>query len=359
MDGGDNNDAFANVNLPFPFPDALQEFSVQTNSLPARYGVHPGAVVNMVTKSGTNLIHGDLFEFVRNGDADARNFFAAKQDTLRRNQFGGTIGGPIKKDKLFGFFGYQGTRTRTAPASSIAFVPTQAVLSGDWSAWESASCNSKGARTITNPATGQPYTNSSVNPSTYNQQALNLLKYIPLSSNPCGQLNYAMPAPSGENQYIGRADWTLSAKHNLFGRYFFSDYGAPPQFGGNGLLTTQYGVLDRVQSTVLGDTYSISPTIVNSAHATWSRLAIHRQADPSWINPTDLGVNMYSYLTNALYLTVGSDFSVGCSTCPASYFVNNSGQISDDVDILRGHHHISFGADVIRDQLDFSIGRKG
>src|SRR5215831_14491210 len=138
MDGADNNDTAFNVNLPFPFPDALQEFSVQTNTLSARYGMRPGAVVNIVTKSGTNRFHGDLFEFLRNGAVNARNFFADTHDSLKRNTFGGTIGAPIKKDKLFGFFGYQGVRERTAPPSSIAYVPTQAVLNGDWSAMESA-----------------------------------------------------------------------------------------------------------------------------------------------------------------------------------------------------------------------------
>src|SRR5436190_1945615 len=133
LDGGDNNDSHSNVNLPFPFPDALQEFSVQTNGVSARYGMHPGAVVNVVTKSGTNQFHGDLFEFVRNGAFNARNFFAPAQDTLRRIQFGGPIGGPVRKDKLFLFSGYQATRTRTAPPQSIAYVPTQSALSGDFS----------------------------------------------------------------------------------------------------------------------------------------------------------------------------------------------------------------------------------
>ena len=109
MDGAEQMDAFSWVNMPYPFPDAIQEFSVQTSSLSARYGFQGGATVNAVTKSGTNQFHGDAFEFVRNGDFDARDFYAATQDTLRRNQFGGTIGGPIKKDKIFGFFGYQGT----------------------------------------------------------------------------------------------------------------------------------------------------------------------------------------------------------------------------------------------------------
>src|SRR5581483_3732914 len=137
LDGGDHNDSHSNVNLPFPFPDALQEFSVQTDGVSARYGLHPYAVVNAITKSGTNQIHGDAFEFVRNGDLNARNFFAATQDSLRRNQFGGTVGAPIKKDKLFVFAGYQATRVRTAPPQTISFVPTQAALNGDFSTLES------------------------------------------------------------------------------------------------------------------------------------------------------------------------------------------------------------------------------
>src|SRR6202023_4081849 len=95
LDGADNNHAITNVNLPIPFPDALQEFSVQTSSLPARFGLHPAAVVNAVTKSGTNDWHGSLFEFLRNGNLNARNFFAPVHDSLKRNQFGGTFGGRI------------------------------------------------------------------------------------------------------------------------------------------------------------------------------------------------------------------------------------------------------------------------
>ena len=114
LDGGTNQDLMSNTNNPFPFPDALQEFSVQTNSFDTQYGTNAGAVVNVVTKSGTNQFHGNVFEFVRNREFNARNFFAATVDPLKRNQFGGTIGGPIKKDNTFIFFGYQATRIRTA-----------------------------------------------------------------------------------------------------------------------------------------------------------------------------------------------------------------------------------------------------
>jgi len=114
MDGGGHNDTYLNANLPFPNPDAMQEFNVETDNLSAQYGIGAGAVVNMVTKSGTNDIHGDVFEFVRNGDLNGRNFFAPTQDTLKRNQYGGAVGGPILKNKLFYFGTYQGTKIRSA-----------------------------------------------------------------------------------------------------------------------------------------------------------------------------------------------------------------------------------------------------
>src|ERR1700682_6245125 len=93
--------------------------------------------VSLVTKSGTNAFHGDLFEFVRNGSFNARNAFATRRDTIKRNQFGGTVGGPIMQNKLFFFGGYQGTTLRTDPAASIAFVPTAATLAGDFTAFAS------------------------------------------------------------------------------------------------------------------------------------------------------------------------------------------------------------------------------
>ena len=355
LDGGTHMDNFSNINLPFPFPDAVQEFSVETSSLGAQAGLHPGAQVEVVTKSGTNQFHGDAFEFLRNGDANARDFFAATQDTLKRNQFGGTIGGPIKKDKVFGFFGYQGTRIRTAPPSSITFVPTQAVLSGDWSQIESASCQSNGvARTIINPSTGQPFANDFVDPSLYDQQALNLLKYVPGTSDPCGRITYAIPEPQREDQYIGRADWNQSARNSVFGRYFFADYKSPAAFNNNFLLTTQRGVLDRSQAATIGDSYSISPNTLNSLHLTWTRLAITRGPAADQKNLGDFGVNIFQAVPNAIDLGIDGYFGIGCGTCAPALFKNNVAEVSDDVDIIRGRHHMSMGADWIHYQYPYS-----
>ena len=116
MDGGTHNDPFNNLNLPTPFPDALQEFKVETSALPARYGHHAASAVNVVTKSGTNSFKGSAFEFIRNYRFNARNAFALERDSLKRNQFGGVLGGPMLKNKVFFFGGYQGKIERTNPA---------------------------------------------------------------------------------------------------------------------------------------------------------------------------------------------------------------------------------------------------
>src|SRR5436190_24113650 len=141
LDGGTHNDQYNNLNLPLPFPDALQEFKVETSALPAQYGHHSAAAINAVTKSGTNDIHGDGFEFMRDHRLNARNTFAPTRDNLKRNQFGGTIGGPIIKNKLFFFGGYQGTIQRSNPGKSTANIPTPAMLQGDFTGIASPACN--------------------------------------------------------------------------------------------------------------------------------------------------------------------------------------------------------------------------
>ncbi len=250
LDGGDHNDAFGAINLPLPFPDVLQEFSVQTNAIPAAYGVRAGAVVNAVTKSGTNEIHGDLFEFLRTGATNARNFFAPTVDALKRNQFGGVVGGPVVKNRVFFFGGYQGTRIRTAPPTNTVFVPTAAALAGDFRTLESSACGR--ARNLIDPQGGF-FAGNQVPVSRFNPQALAFLKYIPTSADPCGRLQLAIPNNSDEDQFLTRGDWNKSDRHNIFGRYFFTDLRNPAVFTNNNLLfTTRAGVLDRVQTLVLG-----------------------------------------------------------------------------------------------------------
>jgi hypothetical protein len=131
LDGAIHNDPYGNQPLPLPFPDALQEFKVETSAAPAQYGYHAAGAVNVVTKSGSNQFHGSLFEFVRNRIFNARNTFAKERDGLKRNQFGGVIGGPIVENKLFFFGGLQTTLLRAVPQGNTAFVPTTQMMAGD------------------------------------------------------------------------------------------------------------------------------------------------------------------------------------------------------------------------------------
>src|SRR5215813_1205308 len=139
LDGASHNNPQTNAGIPLPFPDALQEFQVATSGLSAQNGVKSGAAVNAVTKSGANTFHGDAFEFLRDRHFNSPQHFAAigpdgnqVDDGLKRNQFGATVGGPIVKDKLFFFGGYQGTVRRQVPASNTSYVPTPQMLAGDF-----------------------------------------------------------------------------------------------------------------------------------------------------------------------------------------------------------------------------------
>jgi hypothetical protein len=363
LDGGDNNDTFSNVNLPFPFPDALQEFSVQTNALPARNGLHPGGVVNVVTKSGTNQIHGDLFEFLRNGDFNARNFFAPVHDSLKRNQFGGTVGGRIIRDKLFFFGGYQGTRNRQNPPSTVAFVPTAQALMGDFSILESPLCQANGkTRSIVNPVTKQTFANSQVPVSLFDPVGLKIVSHLPTSSDPCGRVTFGIPNNDNEDQVIGRVDWTRSEKHSLFGRYFIADYRNPAVYDtANAMVTQRAGLLERNQSVTLGDTYSFGPTTVNSFHATFTRLRNDRGPASTGYNAKDLGVNMFVFDPIGMQVTVSNAFSTGCGTCAPGIFNRNTFQEADDLDLVLGKHQVSLGIDVIRAQnnLDGHYNKNG
>jgi len=140
LDGTSHLDTYVGTSMPLPFPDALQEFRLSTSAQDASSGGHSGATVDAVTKSGSNKFHGDLFEFFRNGRLNARDFFAVGRDGLKRNQFGGTIGGPLIKDRVFFFAGYQGTTLRQNLANGSAYVPTEAQLWGDFSQYIASNC---------------------------------------------------------------------------------------------------------------------------------------------------------------------------------------------------------------------------
>ena len=133
VNGGDANDQFANLPAVQPTPDSIDEFRVLTNTFDAEYGRNSGAVVNVVTKSGTNTFHGNVYEFFRNKVLNASGFFDSEKPDFKQNQFGGTFGGPIKKDRTFFFASYEGRRIRQGISSDSIAVPTAAERIGDFS----------------------------------------------------------------------------------------------------------------------------------------------------------------------------------------------------------------------------------
>jgi hypothetical protein len=352
LDGAYHTDNFTNVNLPYPFPDALHEFSVESNSLPARNGVHPGSLVNVVTNSGSNQWHGTVFDFVRNNVINATNFFSPAKDTVKRHQFGGTVGGKIITDKLFFFGGYQGTREHKTSSATNYCVPTPAMLQGDFSNMPtSGNCaQTATSATFKDPITGVATPSKKIPVSEFSPAALNLVKMLPLSqADSRGFVSVALPGNNTEDQYIGRVDYTWSQRHTMFGRYYLTNYNAPNYYSPtNILLTTTAGNDERVQSFTLGDTFIISPRIVNTFHGTYARRRNNRGPTSGGINANTLGVNIFLYTPIDLRIQMTGGFNTGCGTCAPGYFNVNTEDFSDDVDWLIGKHQIAFGGEFIR-----------
>lgn len=353
MDGGTHNDPFNNLNLPMPFPDALQEFKAETSALPARYGHHAASAVNVVTKSGTNQLHGDAFWFVRNYAFNARNFFATQRDSLKRNQYGGVIGGPVKSNKLFFFGGYQGKIEKSNPPTTIAFAPTAAMRAGDFTAFASAACNGGTARTL-----NAPFVNNRLEANRISAPALKFLQFVPTPTDQCGRLQYGILANNDEHQAIGKIDYTLNAKHSLFGRYFFADYASPNPFDGKNVLAmSRVGQFNRAHSFVLGETFLFSPNTIFSTRATLNRTRNNRKVD-EYFSPSDLGIQVFSPLKGFTGVTVtGNGFAIGQGATNPGYFNSTNYQIAEDADLIRGAHQIAVGVNFIHNNINTSNNR--
>jgi hypothetical protein len=362
LDGGTNNDYMANGNLPFPFPDAVSQFSVESTALSAQNGMHTGGLVNVVTRSGTNSYHGSAFEFIRNNYINASNFFSSTKDTLHQNQYGGTFGGRILRDKLFAFAGYQRTDSKQSQAATQAFVPTAANLAGDWSVTDGPNCtSSKSTIQLVDPLTGAKLVgNKYPTAPIYNAQSLKLLSYLPkpdpaIDTNNCGLVKYAIPLQTSDNQFVTRVDWTINAKNNLYGRYFIDGYQAPAFFSPtNILITTQSGNSQRVQSFTLGEAYTINSKMVNTAHVTVLRRRNNRGYASNDINASNLGIDLFQGQPNGLQLTTTNKFTIGGGTNSVSKFNDNTLALDDDVTMLKGKHQIVFGGEYVRNQLNIA-----
>ncbi len=378
LDGGTHNDPLSNQNLPLPFPDTIEEFQVETSSLPAQYGTHPNGSVTVVTKSGSNAFHGDVFEYVRNYIFDSKNtaFAAAAEinpltDTtfafrppLKRNQFGGTIGGPIMKEKLFFFLGWQDTIQRsTNPAQTV--LPTAAMLAGDFQP-----CLGTTPQLIAAPWGTGGYGPNQTNPANFSPVIMALESYMPVApaapGNECGTYNYQSPSNFTENQGLARIDYHVSSRNTIFGRYFITNWVQPPGTpdklpDGNPdlLIAALDGQFNRVQNLTLGDTYLIGANMVNNIRVTGNR-SRNLTVENSTVDLNDLfsmagitsGINIYQQAPPK-FPTYMADFNptggglFGVTPSTPSLQPYDTLEFADDFSWTHGAHQLSFGVDFI------------
>jgi hypothetical protein len=371
LDGGNNVDEYTNVNAPFPMPDALQEFSVQTNNYNAEYGQNAGGVVNLITRSGGSRFHGDLFEYVRNRVFNAANYFAYVNgvktvDPLKRNQFGGTVGGPVMipglfhTDHSFFFVGYQKTIVHTASTSATAAVlPTPAQLAGNFNFSTSAVPGTAAFNSAcianpllaTNPANsaqcypyvsngGTSYT-AKIPTTSYNAASLNLLKYLP-TGDANGNFTYIKPNFTALGEVTARFDQDLGTKDRFTVRYFSDGYHLDGVLNLQNLLTYADQADIHYYNSLISETHTFNSHILNDLILSYQIDNASRGPLPGGINVADLGVNIWQPAFKQInQILVSGFFTLGDN--PQGAFRRANYTLGDDVHVLVGSHSLTFG----------------
>jgi hypothetical protein len=341
LDGAPHLNNFDGTGMHLPFPDALQEFRLITGAQEAAGTVRAGASVNAVTKSGTNVLHGGAFEFMRDSRFNAPDPLSLRKDALKRNQFGGTLGGPIVRDKLFFFAGLQTTTTRQNPLDQQAFVPTAAMMAGDFSAFASPACNNGRQVTL-----GAPFVNNRIDPSLISPAALNISRRLPTPIDQCGKVFWGTPVHQNEAQIPVRLDYQANQNHSIVARYMLTTDNRDVPFaaaGNNILVTNAPGSDDRAHNVTVGHTWVISPAMVNSFRVLANDVYANKPG-PQFFSPQDVGINAFTYVPGYLRLIVNNAFNVGNGSFTSNTYtkIQNAGA-SNDLTLVRGAHQFAFG----------------
>ena len=391
LNGVDNNEFGLGGVVVLPPPDAIQEFRTEENSMSAEFG-RGGAAVNVVVKSGTNQIHGGLFEFIRNSALDARNYFAspppAPKPGFKRNQFGGFLGGPISKDKTFVFGDYQATRIREA-LSYVSTVPNAAERSGDFSdrltGVTFSPCPAPGPGesfdlgTIFDPfsthshacADGSgtvllrdPVSSNNIIPSSMlNATGLNVANLYPLPNGP-GLVNNYISSPSrvnNQDSFDIRLDHRFREPDQIFAGYSFDDIrslrpGPLGDLGGASCCPSRDKT--RSQHVNLGWTHTFSGRLLNDAHGGFFRYAVNalpllfgknvsEQVGIPFANRGDVNSSGLSFEDVASFTPMGD------SLWTPEHAIENIYQVADTVTWVRNKHSFKFGVDFRRQQRNF------
>ena len=391
LDGIDNNTIATGGNIGYnginysPSVDAVTEFKVKTNNYSAEFGRSAGTIVSAVTKSGTNALHGDLWEFVRNNVFDANNFFSNASRTPRQpfkqNQFGFTVGGPIIIPKLYNgrnrtffFADYEGVRRVTSASSTIIDIPPVAFRTGDFSSYpytifdpRNRTLNSKGL-VVSTPLAGNRIPTSLLNPG-----ALATLALLP-------QPNYGPPGaqaanylftgrqPFDSNQYDIRIDHQFSEKDSIFVRVSRSAQTSTNPGNFSGFLGAGTNNINNSVNTILNDIHIFTPTLINEARFGYTRhngsiLVIGTDQGVSFANQNGIALYPFPVQTFPQILFSYSGSSTGgsqefTSLGPGGPNLNiqNLFEGADDLSWIRGNHALKMGVDVRRNRFDTIYG---
>ncbi|MBV8817567.1 MAG: carboxypeptidase regulatory-like domain-containing protein, partial [Acidobacteriaceae bacterium] len=381
VNGGNVNEGAYMGTAIVPNLDSIAEFRILTNNADAEYGNYSGGLINAITKSGTNQVHGSVFEFLRNTDLDARNFYSPTVGKFIQNQFGGTLGGPILKDRLFIFGDYQGTRQIVGVSTGNIPVPSAADRAGNLSdlanqltstvkgaSWAQQLSQQLGYQV--NP--GEPYyapgctsatcvfPGAQIPASVITTPSKNLLKYIPLPN------SGAYFSTAANNQTLrddkGGLRVDLNSRYGMISGYYFADdFLLDNPYGGGSVGGFAAGTKGRSQMINVGDTKNFGANKVNEL-----RLHFMRFAYQGSIPEGGVGVSLASlgFVTGAntsgIYVTAPSiegvppisfnNFSIGEPGSPTAQY-DNTYQLADNFSIIKGAHTIKFGGDVHYDQI--------
>src|SRR3954451_18686876 len=352
LDGGHNNDLYDGTPTAMPNPDALQELRVLSSSFSSEFGRGAGSLVTAVTKSGTNSYHGSVYEYLRNDVLDARSFFGhaglVTKPTLKRNQFGASLGGPIRKDKTFLFFSWESLREQSATTNTGQVMPTAAERVGDFSQSKTKPID---------PRTNARFPNDIIPATRFSNAASQIGNLLfPLPNINGNQLIFNAPASDNRNQYVARFDHAFSSRDLLYVSYFNYDTFTHSNAG----LPLFNGFNNWTNNHLVGNyTKIISPTVVNTFTYTLNRLAFVRSPDPilpdqfpgkppavaPGLRYQDFGVMTTpqdpSFPMSTRLGTLSGYFSTGGNT----YFdvVPTAHEIRETLSVTRGAHSVKFG----------------
>jgi outer membrane receptor protein involved in Fe transport len=342
LDGASNNDTFNTGFVLRPPPDAIQEFKILTHSYSAEYGRSAGSVVNVVTKSGTNQLHGAAWEFNRDDALQARNYFAPQDQPkpkLKQNQFGGTLGGPLVRNRLFAFGYYEGHR-QTSGVTQNFVVLTDAQRTGDF-----------GSTTIRDPQTGQPFPNNRIPEGRIDPAAAQLIRdFVPRANSGANRYIVSPDVVDDRDQFGARFDFQATGNNTLLGRYIRSETERVEPPTTRPIGTTSIATL---QDTMVANTHIFSNAAINVARFSYNRIGAN-PALTSGLQNSAYGINLPHNVPSAqglVNLEISGFFTLGDAQQPFVERLNEVVQFTDDFTWLKSGHQLRFGVDVRREHM--------